>query len=133
MIPNLNRRDALGALGLLGAAAAAVAGACVLAPWFLWSIARYGVSSTFLSNTSVTALDRVQGSHLLKVVLNLRDTLIPAQLRGFHGRLFAQSSPWGALRDQCFLLYQINLPLALGSVGCVVVAREAWRARRRSA
>lgn len=110
--------------------AAVAAGACVLAPWFLWSVARFGVHSTFLSNTSVTALDRWQGSHLLKVALNLRDTLLPAPLRGFRGRLFVQSNPWGALRDQCFLLYQINLPLAFGSVGCVVLAREAWRAAR---
>ena len=108
--------------------AAVAAGACVLAPWFLWSVARYGVASTFLSNTSVTALDRWQGSHLLKVALNLRDTLVPPQLRGFHGKLFAQSNPWGALRDQCFLLYQINLPLAFGSVGWLVAARESWRA-----
>jgi hypothetical protein len=114
-------------------AAAAGAGACILAPWFLWSIARYGAHSTFLSNTSVTALDRVQGSHLLKVALNLRDTVIPAQLRGFHGRLFSQSSPWGALRDQCFLLYQINLPLALGCVGGAAVARESWREARSAA
>ncbi|HEY1763713.1 MAG TPA: hypothetical protein VGF85_02240 [Opitutaceae bacterium] len=110
--------------------AAIVAGACVLAPWFLWSVARYGVNGTFLSNTSVTALDRWQGSHLLKVALNLRDTLVPAPLRGFQGRLFRQDNPWGALRDQCFLLYQINLPLAFGSVGFVVLAREAWRAAR---
>jgi 4-amino-4-deoxy-L-arabinose transferase-like glycosyltransferase len=111
-------------------AAAAAAGALVLAPWFLWSVARYGLHGTFLSNTSVTAFGRWQGNPIVKVVLNLRDTLLPPQLRGFRGALFRQSSPWGALRDQCFLLYQINLPLALGSVGFVVVAREAWRAAR---
>ena len=37
--------------------AAVAAGACVLAPWFLWSVARYGAHTTFLSNTSVTVLE----------------------------------------------------------------------------
>jgi len=109
-------------------AAAAAAGACVLAPWFAWSVAQYGWHGTFLSNSSVTSLGRWQGSHLVKIALNVRDTLLPPQARGFRGALFRQSSRWGALRDQFFLLYQINLPLAMGSVGCVAIAREAFRA-----
>ena len=111
-------------------AAAAAAGACVLAPWFAWSVAQYGWHGTFLSNSSVTSLGRWQGSHLVKIALNVRDTLLPPQARGFRGALFRQSSRWGALRDQFFLLYQINLPLAMGSVGCVAIAREAFRAGR---
>jgi len=109
-------------------AAAVLAGALVLLPWFSWSVENYGWAGTFLSNSSVTSLDRVQGSHLAKVLLNLRDTLIPSQVRGFKGRLFIQSSPWGRLRDQCFLCYQINLPLALGSVGWLALAWESFRA-----
>jgi len=108
-------------------AAAVLTGACVLAPWFAWSVAEYGWGGTFLSNSSVTTLGRWQGSHLVKVALNLRDTLIPPQARGFRGTLFRQSSPWGALRDQCFILYQVNLPLALGCVGWLAVARGVWR------
>jgi 4-amino-4-deoxy-L-arabinose transferase-like glycosyltransferase len=111
-------------------AAAAAAGACVLAPWFAWSAAKYGWHDTFLSNSSVTTLGKWQGSHLLKVALNLRDTLVPPQVRGFRGTLFSQASRWGALRDQCFLLYQVNLPLAFGSVGFFAVVREALRAAR---
>jgi 4-amino-4-deoxy-L-arabinose transferase-like glycosyltransferase len=103
------------------------AGACVLAPWFVWSVDAYGWAGTFLSNSSVTTLGKWQGSHLVKIALNLRDTLIPPQVRGFQGRLFRQTSPWGALRDQCFLLYQVNLPVALGCVGWIVAAREGWR------
>jgi len=109
---------------------AVAAGACVLAPWFAWSVARYGWHGTFLTNSSVTSLDRWQGNHLVKIALNLRDTLIPAQVRGFKGTLFRQTSPWGILRDQFFLVYQLNLLLALGSVGCVAVLREALRAAR---
>src|SRR5208283_166109 len=106
------------------------AGACVLAPWLAWSVAHYGWHGTFLTNSSVTSLDRWQGNHLAKIALNLRDTLIPAQVRGFRGSLLRQTSPWGILRDQFFLVYQLNLPLALGSVGCVAVLREALRAAR---
>jgi 4-amino-4-deoxy-L-arabinose transferase-like glycosyltransferase len=32
---------------------AVLAGACVLAPWFSWSVAEYGWAGTFLSNSSV--------------------------------------------------------------------------------
>ena len=109
-------------------ACAVAAGACVLAPWFIWSVAQYGWNGTFLSNSSVTSLGRWQGSHLAKIMLNLRDTLIPPQVRGFRGVLFRQASPWGIARDQLFLLYQLNLLLALGSVGCLAVIREAFRA-----
>jgi 4-amino-4-deoxy-L-arabinose transferase-like glycosyltransferase len=114
-------------------AAATAAGACVLAPWFAWSVAQYGWHGTFLSNSSVTTLGKWQGSHLVKIALNLRDTLLPPQVRGFRGSLFRQTSRWGGLRDQCFLLYQINLPLALGSVGCVAVAWQAFLAARAAA
>jgi len=61
------------------------------------------------------------------MALNLRDSLIPPQVRGFKGTLFRQSSAWGALRDQCFLVYQLNPILALGCVGWIAVVREALR------
>jgi 4-amino-4-deoxy-L-arabinose transferase-like glycosyltransferase len=112
---------------------AVLAGACVLAPWFSWSVAEYGWAGTFLSNSSVTTLGKWQGSHLIKIALNLRDTLIPPQVRGFQGRLFRQSSPWGSLRDQCFILYQVNLLFALGCVGWVVAGREGWRESKAAA
>ena len=111
-------------------AVAVLVGASVLAPWFAWSVDHYGWSGTFLSNSSVTTLGKWQGSHLVKIALNLRDTLIPPQVRGFSGTLFRQTSPWGSLRDQCFLLYQVNLLFALGCVGWVAVAREGWRESR---
>jgi 4-amino-4-deoxy-L-arabinose transferase-like glycosyltransferase len=113
-------------------AAAALAGACVLAPWFAWSVAEYGWRGTFLSNTTV-AMGRLPGNPLAKMALNLRDSLIPPQLRGFRGTLFVQTSPWGALRDQFFLVYQLNPLLALGCVGWVAAVREAFRAARMAA
>jgi Dolichyl-phosphate-mannose-protein mannosyltransferase len=110
-------------------ALAALAAALVLAPWFLWSGAEFGWRATLLSNTSVS-MGRLPGNPLVKMALNLRDTLVPPQLRGFQGALFRQSSPWGALRDQFFLVYQLNLLLALGVVGWAATTREAWRAAR---
>jgi hypothetical protein len=113
-------------------AVAVLVGACVLAPWFVWSVTTYGWGVTFLSNSSVTTLGKWQGSHLVKIALNLRDTLIPPQVRGFSGTLFRQTSPWGALRDQCFILYQVNLLVAMGCVGWMAVAREGWRQAREA-
>jgi 4-amino-4-deoxy-L-arabinose transferase-like glycosyltransferase len=114
-------------------AVAVLVGACVLAPWFIWSVTYYGWGGTFLSNSSVTTLGKWQGSHLVKIALNLRDTLIPPQVRGFSGTLFRQTSPWGTLRDQFFLLYQVNLLFALGSIGWIAVVREGWRESRLAA
>jgi len=108
---------------------AAAAGACVLAPWFAWSVSEYGWHETFLSNSTVT-MSKVPGNHLLKMALTLRDSVLPPQVRGFSGTLFRQSSPWGALRDQFFIIYQLNLLLAMGLVGWAVTLREAVRAAR---
>jgi len=105
----------------------AAAGACVIAPWFAWSVAEYGWRGTFLSNSSVSMLQKTPGNPLVTMALNLRDSLIPPQVRGFKGTLFRQSSAWGALRDQCFLVYQLNPILALGCVGWIAVVREALR------
>ena len=111
----------------------AAAGACVVAPWFAWSVAEYGWRGTLLSNSSVSMLQKTPGNPLVTMVLNLRDSVIPPQVRGFKGALFRQSSAWGALRDQCFLVYQLNPLLALGSVGWIAVVREALRAAAAAA
>ncbi|HEY4988276.1 MAG TPA: phospholipid carrier-dependent glycosyltransferase, partial [Opitutaceae bacterium] len=88
------------------------AGACVIAPWFAWSIAKFGLHGTFLSNTSVSMMEHAPGNPGVIMLLNLRDSLVPPQIRGFQGNLFRQSSPWGSLRDQFFLVYQLNPLLA---------------------
>jgi hypothetical protein len=111
-------------------AAAAAAGACVLAPWFIWSVATYGLHSTFLSNSSTTMMQVNPGNPLVTMALNLRDSLVPPQVRGFKGTMFVQSSPWGTLRDQAFLVYQLNPLLALGCVGWIAVVVEGFRAAR---
>jgi hypothetical protein len=109
---------------------AAAAGACVLAPWFLWSISQFGFQGTFLSNSSISMMQKAPGSPPVVAALNFRDTFVPPQLRGFHGTLFRQTSSWGTLRDQLFLVYQLNPLLALGSVGWLAVAVQAVRRAR---
>jgi hypothetical protein len=114
-------------------ALSAAAGACVLAPWFVWSVAEYGWGGTFLSNSTVSMAAKYAGNPLAAMILNLRDSLIPPQVRGYRGVLMAQSSAWGSLRDQCFIVYQLNPLFALGCVGWLVVAKEAFLAARAAA
>jgi len=111
-------------------ALAAPAGALVLATWFGWSLAHFGAHDTFLSNSSATSRDVHQGNQLVKIALNLRDTLVPHFLRSFDTSLIAQRSAWGGWRDWAFQCYQINLPLAFGSVAWLALLRELLRASR---
>ena len=99
----------------------AALGALVLTTWFGWSIATYGTTATFLSNTSVTEADK--GNQLVKIALNLRDTFIPHCFRLVDGTLIAQRSRWGYWRDWTFQLYQVNLLLMFGSTAWLVLGR----------
>ena len=109
---------------------AALVGLLVLSTWFAWSLAHYGAAGTFLSNSSIQSPDARTGNQFVKILLNLRDTIVPHFLRPLDGALIAQRNPWGAVRDWFFQIYQVNLPFACGSVALVVLAREAWRGAR---
>ncbi len=109
---------------------AAITGGLLLSTWFVWSLAHYGAKGTFLTNTSVAPSDAYHGGPLLKIALNFCDTLIPHFLRPLDPALIAQSSSWGATRDWFFQCYQLNLPLAFGSIAWCVIARELWRTAR---
>ena len=100
-------------------------GGLLLASWFGWSLAVYGVHTTLLSNSSVTVKDVHSGSQLVKIALNLRDTIVPHFLRPLDGALIAQSSRWGYWHDWFFQLYQLNLCFVLGSVAWLGVIRAA--------
>ncbi len=103
-------------------------GALVLLPWTAWSLATYGVTATFASNTTVTDAARFTLlGNATKIVLNLRDTLLPHFLRGAGLGYFDQTNLVGLTRDFCFLAYQGCLPLAIGLVGGVVAAVVAAR------
>jgi hypothetical protein len=112
------------------AAQLSLVGGAILATWFAWSLAVYGTDTTFLSNSSVALPEARQGHQLLKVALNLRDTLIPHFLRTVDPQLIAQRSPWGYARDWCFQFYQVNLLLMFGSVAWLGLGRELGRTGR---
>ncbi len=109
---------------------AAGTGAVVLALWFGWAFAIYGWHATFFSNSSVTAAEVYPGNQLTKIGLNLRDTLVPHFLRSHDGSLIVQLSRWGRWSDWFFQSYQLNLPLACGSVAWLAILRELFRVRR---
>jgi hypothetical protein len=111
----------------------ALAGALVLATWFGWAFAKFGAHDTLLSNSSATSRDVREGNQLVKIALNLRDTLVPHFLRPVDPAFIDQRSSWGWWRDWFFQCYQINLPLALGSVAWLALLRELWRAGRTAA
>jgi hypothetical protein len=108
-------------------AVAAVAGLLLLTTWFGWAFATYGLSGTLATNTSITTVAGDASAQVGRMLLNLRDTLVPHFLRPLDAALIAQSSPWGYARDWFFQSYQLNLFFALGSIGWLVVLREIWR------
>jgi hypothetical protein len=108
-------------------ATAALNGAAVLATWFGWALAIYGVHGTFLTNTSVTDQAGTWGKQWHVIALNLRDTLVPPFFRLSVMDEFAQSSPWGWWRDLFFLTYQNNLIFAFGSTGLAAIVAALWR------
>jgi hypothetical protein len=111
---------------------AGAAGGAILATWFAWSIAHFGVAGTALSNSSVTTVDTSLSGQVGRVLLNLKDTFLPHFLRGFDKSLIDQTSPWGYARDWFFQLYQLNLLFALGSFGWVLTSKLcvlSWRDR----
>lgn len=109
---------------------AALVGALLLAAWFGWAVATYGMRGTFLTNTSVTDAAPTAGGQLTNVLLNVRDTLVPWFLRPFDRGLISQTSPWGLWRDYFFQAYQLNLLLAFGCVAWLVILQELFAARR---
>ncbi len=108
----------------------ALIGGLILATWFGWSLAVYGVDTTLFSNSSVAVPEARQGSQLLKIALNLRDTVVPHFLRTVDPALIAQHSSWGYWRDWFFQLYQVNLLFVFGSVAWLVLAVKLVRDSR---
>jgi hypothetical protein len=113
---------------------AAIAVCCggLLLAWFGWSMATFGTTPTFASNTSVTTTQQIQGSNAAKIAGNVLDSVIPHGL--YKPELFhAYDQPYalGGLRDNLFLLYQTNLILSMGSVGGLLVVCWLFTALRR--
>ncbi|HEV8202531.1 MAG TPA: hypothetical protein VGS03_21165, partial [Candidatus Polarisedimenticolia bacterium] len=111
-----------------------LAGTVVLAPWLAWAGSVYGGGTILAAGLASSGKPLpTAGANLVKATLNLRDTLVPPLLRDVPRDPGAPAFGWGRLRDEAFLLYQGNLPFALGSLGVVLLILEAVRTRRRSA
>jgi len=102
-------------------------GGLILATWFGWSLASYGTDTTLFSNSSVAVPEARQGNQLLKIALNLRDTVVPHFLRAVDPELITQRSSWSHARDWFFQLYQVNLLFAFGSVAWLAIANQLLR------
>ncbi|HEX2862213.1 MAG TPA: hypothetical protein VHN79_11260 [Lacunisphaera sp.] len=109
-------------------AGTALAGVLVLATWFGWTLAAFGVDGTFLTNTTITDRAVTPGAQVATMLLNVRDTLVPHFLRPVDFTLLAQTSVSGWWRDWCFQLYQLNLFFAFGCLAWLVILRELLRA-----
>ncbi len=100
---------------------AAVSGAMILAIWFGWIFAVYGLRGSLLTNSSITDRASDAITQLQVATLNLRDTLVPHFLRQLDFTTLSQTSSAGWWRDWFFNLYQVNFFLAFGSVAWAVI------------
>jgi hypothetical protein len=108
-----------------------LASGAVLAPWFVWATTVYGASTVVSTAVgSSGSPPPTPGANAIKTLLNLRDLFVPHLLRDVPTDLRASGLTWGRVRDDAFTIYQGNLPLALGSLGCVLLMVEAARSRR---
>jgi hypothetical protein len=100
--------------------AAAIAALCgvLLATWFGWALATYGVRGTVASNSSVTLGQKYEGSTLEKIGGNLVDSIVPQIVRDPGSvHQFDQPNGMGKLRDHAFVIYQTNLIFTMGMLG----------------
>lgn len=110
-----NRRGIL--LGLL-------LGSLLFLTWLGWSWSTYGAKITFTANTtSGLAFALPFWDHVRATFGNIYRTLVPAWLWEGMPALLQQESIVARLRDRWFCLYQLNLPLAFGLGGGVVLGR----------
>jgi hypothetical protein len=116
-------------------AAITTTGSAILATWFGWAIAVYGVRGTFGSNTTVEGFAAESLlNNLEKIAYNLLATLIPFPVRGLPiVPAPDRTDGWVTLRDFFFHLYQTNLLFAFGSVGWLALSVLLFRAFRSAA
>lgn len=101
---------------------AAATSAVLLATWFGWSAATFGVRGTLASTSTVAQSARFTAGGLAwNAVRNVWWTLIPHALLDVDRSRIAQTSGWGRLRDAFFLTYQTNLVLGLGLGGALLL------------
>jgi hypothetical protein len=101
--------------------------ALFLFTWFGWSLAVYGPRTTLASNTTVTASQNYQGSTVGKIAWNIYASLVPIRLRGDVLPFPLQDNRAALLRDEAFLVYQVNLIFGMGLIGGPIVLWLLWR------
>jgi hypothetical protein len=113
---------------------AAIAGvvALMLGPWIAWSALVYGPGALLTTTAAYRDAQRYEGpSHLAKVALNIRDTIVPNFVRGESADARGAPTDWGGLRERAFMAYQSNLFFALGTAGAALLALDRLRRRGR--
>jgi Tfp pilus assembly protein PilF len=108
----------------------------LLATWFGWSIAVYGVFGTFMTNTTAAETSKLStAQNILTALNNIYCTLVPHPFRlssEQFGVVFDQPNRFGYVRDYFFYLYQPNLFLSLGLFGWVVALWLLWKEMRNA-
>lgn len=115
-------------------AAVAGGGTAVLCTWFVWAIVHFGLRGALATNSTIAdTARRSPGRNAVKVLMNLRDTVLPAPFRGVPPPALPGGDDWWLwLREQAFAVYQLNMPFAMGSVGGVLVLVLAFRELRKA-
>lgn len=109
---------------LVGVALAVV----LLTTWVGWSLATYGVETTFFKNTTVALAPAGDlGERLSRVAGNLLRTVSPLSFDALDTPLLAQTNPLGRWRDHWFILYQVRAPWMCGLAGALVLAWKFLR------
>ena len=107
----------------------------LLATWFAWSLAHFGLKATMSANTTLTESGLLTWTaNLQKIALNIYYTAVPHPFHlGWNVflREFYQPNSWGLARDYFFMVLQTNLVFAVGSVAGPIVlwllVRDALR------
>lgn len=99
-----------------------------LSPWLTFALCNYGWQGTFLSNSTATdAMAMTMAEAIAKTWGNILSTIIPHPLRHtdtpelFNFKLIFHQVGWMEdLREYFFLLYQVNIPFMIGSLGGII-------------
>ena len=109
---------------------AVLASAALLATWFGWALAQYGLRGTVGTNTTVRGLGAASlVDNFNAWLVKLWCTLIPHPFHWVNPEMTAQTNRLTWLRDYFFDIYQVNLPLAFGSAGLFVLLLAARQAK----
>ena len=94
----------------------------VVSIWFIWAFVQYGGSETLTSNSSVQGFSSMSfQENIMKILLNVRNTIIPYFLRGVQPLFFAQKNQLAFIRNAAFMAYQVNLLFMMGSINAFLI------------